>query len=452
MKKMISIVLVLVLLLTLAGCLSGCEREKKPLRILIDAQTVVPESEDHGQLDDYIKNQMQNLLADAKKHGLEDIELEILPAFDNAKRKSMITRLRAEILAGSGPDVFIMKNTSNHDPNVQIQSTPFLEPEKIMDFGLLYPLDEFIESAQFMEWDKLTQSIMAAGWSERYGQVILPISYQLPVTYFRKADVPEVPDPMTFDDMINGDNVLQTAAGAFPYTDDTGDVVIGKLADYRKRQLVFTEEDLSDTMNKLLDFKGTDAVSVPDYMFGPSLCYFFAKRSWQFEGTSAERTYIKNLHRASAELSDHSNYTDEPVTIIPVYNEDGGVTATVDGYAAMSSTTKRPEDAFLILDLLLSSYGQKYYGISGDLIGMGMPVYEYVEEEEGYEVRTDWTLIPENLAEFDRIRDSITQVNFKGTLNYETDLLYQICTQTEESDVDTAIHTSYRRMRQEVSE
>ena len=36
MKKLLAIILTLALTVTLTGTLSGCEREKKPLRVLID--------------------------------------------------------------------------------------------------------------------------------------------------------------------------------------------------------------------------------------------------------------------------------------------------------------------------------------------------------------------------------------------------------------------------------
>ena len=131
------------------------------------------------------------LLSLEQTGGLSNVVIDYLPK-SGPERESKLDRLRVEIMAGSGPDVFIMNCStwgidSEYTP---VEEPLILYPEMSMESGLFLPLDEYIENnTRFTDWDKLTQPVLAAGRHERDGQVIVPLAYTLPVLVYKKPDV-----------------------------------------------------------------------------------------------------------------------------------------------------------------------------------------------------------------------------------------------------------------------
>ena len=48
-----------------------------------------------------------------------------------------------------------------------------------------------------------------------------------------------------------------------------------------------------------------------------------------------------------------------PVTMVPIYSENGDVTATVQVYTGINRNTKHPEEAFFVVDYLMSAQAQQ---------------------------------------------------------------------------------------------
>ena len=208
MKKVLCMVLCLLIIVVTCGGLVGCEKEQKPLRVLID----IPADYAYMRYDDaaFTQSTLKNFLSNLNmfvKGFPEDVEFEILPE-DESARKSALTRLRTEIMAGEGPDLFIATSLGDAE-------SLFLMPEKSMELGLFYPLDGFIEKAQYMEWDKLNQTVMAAGYSEEWGQVLLPLTYTFPVTFFLKHDLESAPAGSTWQDVLEDDTGILQVASAY---------------------------------------------------------------------------------------------------------------------------------------------------------------------------------------------------------------------------------------------
>ena len=482
MKRLLAIVLTLALLVSLTGCKNKEEdepEEKEPLRILVDVVYLMVESAEEDEIyffdyEEYIEQKMGNLLFDAKdKAGIDftNIDVEVLPAYDTQERQNRIDELKEEIENGGGPDVFIMRSLGTMWDSGASGKELFPEPEKTMNSGLLLPLDDYIQSARFMDWDKLTPAVMAAGYNEEFGQLILPISYQIPVTYYRKSAAIHTPSSgWTFDDLQNGDNILRNAAVYSNTGGITGEILFGRLADFNERTLTFTEDEFIRAVKELDEFESEAAYLaepgwLPDRMqSGAQLSYAFDQRSWNLEAlwTQAGREdevvaqYLPGLSRALISKNDSENYTDEEITMIPAYSRAGGVAARVDGYTCINANTRRPDDAFAIVDLLLSGYGQAYYGINEHLIQDGMPTYEYVDGEPGI-LKPAWKMAPENLAMLDSVRDAITQVSFRGELSCTFSRCYQEYGSivhgweypvVDETDPEAYLHKAYSKLQE----
>ena len=74
--------------------------------------------------------------------GIEKLAFEVVPP-DGAKRKSAMQRLRTEVMAGSGPDVFIMSGGIG-SYEFGYNDALFNFPENNMEGGLFLPLDEYM--------------------------------------------------------------------------------------------------------------------------------------------------------------------------------------------------------------------------------------------------------------------------------------------------------------------
>ena len=139
-KKALALLLALAVVL-LGLPLTGCGRRADgPLRVLVDLEG--NRSYSHANLV-YVEK-LEVYLSDTV--GLEDVELEWLPSRDQeSERKAALTRLRTEIMAGKGPDVFLMDFENGSGESLSL----FLQPETSMRLGLFYPLDELMENAEY---------------------------------------------------------------------------------------------------------------------------------------------------------------------------------------------------------------------------------------------------------------------------------------------------------------
>ena len=89
-----------------------------------------------------------------------------------------------------------------------------------MRSGVFLPLDTYIENAQFMEWDKLTPKVMEAGRTEE-GQLVVPMAYTMPLTFYRKSEVSHTPSTeMTWDDMMADETGILRNAASTAYLED----------------------------------------------------------------------------------------------------------------------------------------------------------------------------------------------------------------------------------------
>ena len=471
MKKLLSMVLTLSLMLTLAACLGGCKKEVKPLRILIDVAGSL--DFDEGTIDSWYKSFKERL---EKAGGPTDIEFEKIP-LNGAERASALTRIRTEVMAGQGPDVFILCQVAEQDASKDYlaldNSSLFLCPEKIMHNGLLMPLDKYLEKAQFMEWDKLTPAVMAAGYDEEYGQVILPMTYTFPVTYYRAEDLPKAPEAYTWADMVQSDDPVlrDSAAGVFRglYSLMINSVMLTdrRLADYKERKLIFSQEELLDRTQELEGLMREQLdrwdEAVESGTEGAAAQYFQNWMEVHFESINGRVGVAVEQGRWSKPYIEGMIWSEPagPLTMGPAYSPEGGITAKVYGYTAINANTKRPDDAFFVVDFLLSYDEQKSSGLYMWMYETNaIPVHEDLMNEDNtvgsMTMTGGWSMSPENYAEFSRLRDQITAVRFYDTLEIELETLcsriqYSI-ENHEEIDLETLVEQTYMRMRQEVSE
>lgn len=386
MKKFLA--LVLSVLLICVGC-SGCsgsapddspagnnstenssqeEKTGAPLRLCVDfsAGRMIDLSQQRGYSDEKMLEEFLKTVE--KKGGPTDIEVEFLPQENGAERQSELNRIRVELMSGAGPDVFL---TSCIRPDTDVgRQALFQYPEQAMRRGIFLQLDDYIENAQFMEWDKLTPAVMDAGKTED-GQFLLPLAYSFPLSIFLSDDVQPYPASTTWAQAAGGsDPVLSTSmepilAGLTPYWNgsDLLSYTWKELVDYDSETLLISEEELLQRAEEALFLEEN----------GGEVAFPHFREVMERDTLNPELPSDPDRDA----LQQGITYKDS-VTMIPLYCDQGGAVVPVRAFAGINVYTERSEDAFFLLDVLLSKDVQKDSSLYELWRYFAMPVNEEV--------------------------------------------------------------------------
>lgn len=259
-------------------------------------------------------------------NGLE-VELEVIDR-ESVSYEGELNHLRTEIMAGGGPDVFLMSGFGGGDRMLP-ESTLFQNPESSMKKGLFLPLDEYVENAQFMDMEKLHTKVMDAGIYEgkRY---ILPMFYRISYGWAQKAvDPAELPASWQ-EAVASGDEEIRQIYGGNLAAASFRQVVFGQTADNYNEELLLDQEDFFQRTKEAVELyrEYWQSSQIP---YDEKGCFSWSDGlAGKFSGsTPGDNTYFAPL------------------------NSEGGLSAAIENYCAVNANTKHPEDAFFIADMLL---------------------------------------------------------------------------------------------------
>ncbi len=444
MKKTLSILLAVLVLVML---FSGCAGEPGPLRICVDLSFA-------GPIDAGIDTAFYDIFGVLQTYEkIGEYEVEYIPA-EGAERETALDRIRTEVMSGKGPDVFILSCIREDFVNAH-QEALFPSPEKAMESDLFLPLDEYIENnAAYGEWDQFTKKILDAGRNEE-GQQIIPIAYTLPVIVYRAEDVDtDIMDGKTWDEIFADEALYKLMApladGERPHYNVLNDMgsrgldtninyILGDLADYKTEELLFTEE-LQQRVREICEMK--DFVEENE---------IYNTTGWyeEYLGDGFYRCFFAEKNGIYPE-------TDE-ITVFPLRSQDGGVTATVTSFAAVNRNTRRPEEAFAVIDRLLyfgvmqeSWIYSDYFFCYGDN-GSAIPLHTGLFTEElsrsggsnGYLWTNDHRFPPQIQEEFFKVLDDISHVEYADILHSELENMMFIAAQASDEQKREQIVSEY---------
>ncbi|MBP3704478.1 MAG: hypothetical protein J6I98_02990 [Clostridia bacterium] len=436
MRRFAAAMIILALVFTMTSCRNNenlSSDSKNALRICIDI-TYVDSDEEQRYIEDF-------LFSLRETGGLESVVIEMIPK-SGSERETAITRIRTELMAGGGPDVFIVDcpfNTEHIEPVF-----PF--PEKVMEAGLFLPLDEYMEnSTEFTEWDKMQSVVLAAGQNEE-GQQIIPLSYTFPIQTCQTTDFTlEMPDKLvTWQDTLT-DPRLSAVYARF---DDCVDVdyghkmdgslvlgisynqyfehVLGKLADFEEEELLFTEEELLERINEILVL--------------------------QEDAEYEENSIFKDQFMGSTVVND----SPIPVTMMPMYSDDGGIAVSIRNFAAVNRNTKHPEEAYRVIDVLLRTQQLTKPLYTDGLCRCGDILESVPLNDAAFHKDTPFKLrsfSDESYARFSQVKEQITAANFQSSLSYDLYMLMLECKRENDPVVrETLVHEAYVQMQRKVRE
>ncbi len=363
------------------------------------------------------------------------VEMEMLPqGATGVVRRQRLQRVRTEIMAGKGPDIFICENYNTVTVDVRelggdmAEGGLFKYPYGVMDNHLLLPLDKYIENAQYMDFGQLEPKVMAAGRNDE-GQQILPLTFD----FYAAAYVPSsygLPQerPKTRREMLDSGCARLDIAAKGMYGDTLLDY-FPDMVDWDNETLNFTEDEFTE---RTLDYWDASQKRLSgEYVFagdrddGAMLLSQYLMRFQPYEGT----------------------------ILAPEYNKDGGVSAYVTNFAAINRNTKYPDYAFAVLDKLLSKEEQNMPRIYKSSFRTGLPVYTGAT---GDAPALGGGTLPEHLAaQYSELLEMVDDVRFLNMLDNEmVRSVKPVCEKpgSTQEDVEKAAREAYRAMQMMLAE
>ena len=202
--------------------------------------------------------------------------------------------------------------------------------------------------------------------------------------------------------------------------------VVGRIADFKEEKLLVTEEELTQRIKEI----------------------FALREKYPITHKLGEEPYTEKY--LSEEVS--SKQYSAPITILPLYSDDGGITASVTYYAAVNRNTRLPEDAFTVIDILMRESTQLTSGLSGVVSGGYIPLNNNAFHPD-HPFRL-YYLKGASLDELNDVREQITAVNFSTDLSVDIDVLLYKCEQAYEKNepIEEIIHETYENMQRKLGE
>lgn len=392
MKKVTALMLAVMLLLTLSNCgrkaRDGIKDTVAKTENLEETTGLKTVSVLVDLVDDAPAEAITKTLNKVPGFGEEFMyQLEILPPSFNAQERDIaITRVRTEIMAGKGPDLFICAHKL-YGYNAGLDTTLFFKfPVQAMSNHLFLPLDNYIENAGNIDWDSLQPVVMNAGRNEE-GQQIIPLTYTFEATLFDSSYTPEAKFPMAWEQMTEDpDPNIRAASDGYLYN------IIGNLADYSKDAPAFSEDELLEWVAKQYD----TWQSIPEE-------FRDVPRVWMDQG------YLSDPD-VDISLSGEEEYT-----MIPLYNRLGGVTANITTVAAINRNARYPDEAFRVIDYLLDPEVQQTSDIFQYCM-QGLPVYTGTGNSDTPS-GSCWQMNETNYKAITEMQEQINAANFPGPVD-----------------------------------
>lgn len=324
---------------------------------------------------------IDNFFSYVPGNGKDFIVLTETIPIDEPERSTTLTRIRTEIMAGKGPDLFIC---SCYAPGAWEDTDGlFMFPNQAMERKMFLPLDSYIVQAKYMEWDRLLPVVMEAGRDEE-GQQILPLAYTFDIYLLDKDRYSSgVGLPASWDELAESGNKLDQSLAHYASFYD----LMGEVADYERDVPTFSEEELFDYAKKYADFVWREdqrGLLTPVFVF-------------LTDGTFYNGIDYKLDLLNGREYDFYSSY-----------NRSGGITADITVFGSINRNSKHPDEAFTVLDFLLSRNVQRNFSIYAYMHSLPVDMDVYSQEYPAH----GQSMSDHHFQSFSALRDQINVAKF----------------------------------------
>lgn len=322
-----------------------------------------------------------------------EVRLDILPT-DETERSRYLQQIRTWMMAGQGPDVFLLPTSDNVAvPKPVIWYEPWLkagryldrEPlfadvEQAMGNGVFADLSARYDADRDLGRDRLQQQIMDAGCF-RGGRYILPLRYNFPVLYTDPARLEEYGLSMedvegnltALWDMAIASGSRDLAASVEPYymLVDRSFSMLPQLVDRENERITVTRDQLTALFTRIQALEAL-AAGEDEHRLSLNFGNFFNSHheilSGGFEGWVIE---FRKIYQFPTWLPMHAGTLDEaleattvsiaskhPYPMIPLRGIGGELNAWVTYYGAVSASSAHVTEAYDYLRLFLTARAQ----------------------------------------------------------------------------------------------
>lgn len=314
-RKSVSLLCVGVMMIGIAGC--GQEKksgENKTLQVVTD-----------GRL--YNTVCYAERFFEGSQEGME-VNVQRLPD-DPQKRETEIQKLRTEIMAGKGPDVFLMGPESENVAEDVMQL--FENPYQTMQSGALASLDKYMEKDDYWEEGTCTyqKAFLKAGqYNGR--QYIIPLSVYYQV-YLRTDDMEEMTGN-TLDEWLDQAEASDDSRvkSFMEGVSCMGARWIQPAADYEQGEVLFDQSKWN--------------------AFAEKYAQFWSEH-WDDEIEESNEYRLKTG-------DDFSMYPEREIQVVPDLN--GQKMASISSYGAVGMSSDRKEEAYEFLMLFLNDQSKQF--------------------------------------------------------------------------------------------
>ena len=362
-----SIMAVLALLLLVCALFFGCSRttgvestEDSAVDITSgDAVSlrIVTEKTGNFQMNDLVEDL---IAAFQESHTDVIIDLEILPT-DTEEREIRLEGLRAEILAGKGPDIYLMPTEPDGSVVDWKEELLFQDVKQSMYNELFADISTFYNTDKDLGTEELQTAIMDAGTigEARY---VLPLWYNISTllinpevlqTYgLSEADITGSVDQL-YDVVIQKNAPKLTFSSSLPTQYETS--MIPDLINYDTEEILVSADNLENRLHEFQQINYLEATEEEEYIQNAYACdtqaYMASNRFWNdgdhplFIGTLTE-ALNSQVVGAAADRTDYRTY--------PLRSSDGSVVAEVTYWGAIDANCENVELAYAFLRQFLS--------------------------------------------------------------------------------------------------
>lgn len=345
MKKYVALLLSVILLLTVTGC------RHDDNEVLNESGQKIVTLLSEKMFEPYI-DALREDMADE----LTDIELvvEYLPD-DAIERETALSRVRAEIVSGGGPDVFLVStgNQSQYrfDSSYSIQEQfavmdserLFPDAKKTMHNNVFLPLNEYLDE-EYLKFGDHVETIIEAG-SLDGTQYILPFAYEYRLFFFEKLKVDN--EQMQFgswNDLRDcNDNYVNKT---LQLSDLWTAAVFPDIADYENNSVKITEEEFKSRLVEISEYLQKDTGDVELDIVGDV-----------YSGIDADS------------LVEWNKSFDEMIPLA-IPNTDGGLTVYINSFIAVNANCNNTQASVKVAEMFFSEDAPKLENLGMSYLGL----------------------------------------------------------------------------------
>ena len=304
------------------------------------------------------------------------VKIQRLSIDNEELRNIQMQQLRTQIMAGKGPDVYLVPSTLYAGENL-IQ-----DPELAMRNGLFEDISEYYDADEDLKKEDLVTAVMDAGVVDD-ARYILPLRYDMPIAY---VDVAQFEVQGGSLDMFEGGitNLLdQLLASGNPELSVCGSVswtamrsfslnFYPQLVDYDNQELLLTSEDMMPFLQSVQNIRAAQTIAKKDgiYISQPPVLNLYIQDGIYWN--QAVSMYIGRMQDIPLNATFSKAY-DVEIVMVPVAAADGDLVADVTYYGAVGYGCDNVELAYELLRIFLTEDAQWEH--NKDTVHNGMANY-----------------------------------------------------------------------------